>query len=421
MSNRYEEPDLKKILLIAFGLRMLGVFVYSMMVQYYYGYGDSFTYHDGGDFFHEQIKKDFSSIKYLFLPFQETRDWFESISMDKGLSAYFGTPSNNMIMRISGLLSFLSFNKFLIISLFFGFFSFLGQWKLFMVFDHINKHRNRKLLAFAVLYSPSIWFWGSGLLKDSICIGAIGFIIHIFYKIIVLHKFSFKDLFILAFLILIVTFIKFYITSILLVGFMVMLFLIFLKSIKNKIFRTFLLVVAIIITGVFLYASDFSAQINDMAEESISQIQLYQQNYQILQNSEENSKAGFVFELEPTLTSLITKSPTVVFTCLFRPFLWESRKIIILFTSLESTMLFLTILFIMIKMGFINFFRTILTRPFLLFCFTITILFALIIGFTTFNFGTMIRYKIIFLPFLYFMLVNLYSNYLQKVTPLPVQ
>ena len=235
MSNRYEEPDLKKILLIAFGLRMFGAFVYSMMVQYYYGYGDSFTYHDGGDFFHEQIKKDFSNIKYLFLPFQETRDWFESISMDKGLGAYFGTPSNNMIMRISGFLSFLSFNKFLIISLFFGFFSFLGQWKLFMVFDHINKHRNRKLLAFAVLYSPSIWFWGSGLLKDSICIGAIGFIIHIFYKIIVLHKFSFKDLFFLTFLIAIVTFIKYYITSILLVGFMVMLFLIFLKSIKNKI------------------------------------------------------------------------------------------------------------------------------------------------------------------------------------------
>jgi hypothetical protein len=36
-------------------------------------------------------------------------------------------------------------------------------------------------------------------------------------------------------------------------------------------------------------------------------------------------------------------------------------------------------------------------------------LFALIIGFTTFNFGTLIRYKIMLLPFYYFMLVAIFN------------
>ncbi|MEO7044609.1 MAG: hypothetical protein ABI091_04830, partial [Ferruginibacter sp.] len=113
----------------------------------------------------------------------------------------------------------------------------------------------------------------------------------------------------------------------------------------------------------------------------------------------------------PSLSSLILKSPYVVFSCMFRPFLWESRKVIILFTSLETTLALVLTIFVMFKVKIFNFFRVILTTPYLLFCFTISILFALIIGFTTFNFGTMIRYKIIFLPFYYFMLVNIYSNF----------
>ena len=124
-------------------------------------------------------------------------------------------------------------------------------------------------------------------------------------------------------------------------------------------------------------------------------------------------------ELDGSFNNLILKSPLVIFTCLFRPFLWESKKLIILFTSLESTLLLLSTLFVMIRMGIIHFFLVIFRKPYLLFCFSISIIFALVIGFTTFNFGTMIRYKIIFLPFYYFLLVHLYSTYIaSKKQPL---
>ena len=42
-SVKYTDAGLRKIFLTAFFLRMFGSFAYSMMVQYYYGYGDSFT------------------------------------------------------------------------------------------------------------------------------------------------------------------------------------------------------------------------------------------------------------------------------------------------------------------------------------------------------------------------------------------
>ena len=417
MSNAYDSAELQKFILVAFGLRMLGAVAYSMMVQYYYGYGDSFTYYGGGQFFTEQISKDFSSIKYFFASYSEVGEWYNNVEGDIGMSGYINNPSGSMVMKITAIVSYLAFNKFLIIAIFFGLFSFAGQWKLFLVFDDINKQRNRKLLAFVVLYSPSIWFWASGLLKDSLCLGSVGFIVHILYKFIIRRKFSFIELFVLVFLIFMVTAIKSYITAILTVGLVVMLFSIFLKSIKSRILRMLLLFLALAMSGILLYVSDFSAQLKDMAEESVAQIQQFQQNYQVLQDSEENSRAGFgLGELDPTISSLVLKSPAVIFTCLFRPFLWESKKIIILFTSLESTLLLLSTLYIMFKMGIIRFFKTIFITPHLLFCFTITMIFALIIGFTTFNFGTMIRYKVIFLPFYYFLLVNLYSNFLKIKT-----
>src|SRR6476660_4748188 len=80
VARTYTEPDLKKYFFTAFWLRMFGSFAYSMVVQYYYGYGDSFTYYTGGSFFTEQIKASFSNIEYLFASFETTAEWYNSIS-----------------------------------------------------------------------------------------------------------------------------------------------------------------------------------------------------------------------------------------------------------------------------------------------------------------------------------------------------
>jgi hypothetical protein len=68
----------------------------------------------------------------------------------------------------------------------------------------------------------------------------------------------------------------------------------------------------------------------------------------------------------------------------------------------------------MVKLKFFGFFRELFSNPFVLVSFIISIFFALVIGFTTYNFGTMARYKIILLPFYFFTLVSLYSAYLDK-------
>lgn len=407
-------PDFRKFLITAFWLRMLGAVAYGMLVQYYYGYGDSRTFYFGNLVFREAISEDFANFNALFMPFDGVADWFNSVSNDNFFVTPFSAHSSNMVMRITTFISYLCFNKYLIISLFFGFFSFVGQWKLFMVLNDINKDRNRKLLAYAVLYTPSIWFWGSGLLKDSICIGGLGLIIHILYKFFVKKKFRIFDIILLAVLYFVISIIKSYIINIVALGIILIFLSTFVKAIKNKALRVIMIFLSIVMGSVLFYISDFSGQIVELTEESISQIESFQGLYTETQNKEESSRAGFgLGELTPTVTGLILKSPAVIFTVLFRPFLWESRSVFILLTSLESTLLLFSTFYLMFKIGFIKFNKMVFGTPALLFCFVTSLLFSLIIGFTTFNFGTMIRYKIIFLPFYYFLLVYLYCNYQQ--------
>jgi hypothetical protein len=413
-ADKYTDVNLKKIFLTAFFLRMFGSAVYSLLVQYYYGYGDSFTYYRGSEFIHEQLIKNSGNIKYFFASAKDFESWYNSEVSEQTLSGYIAISSATAIMKISAILSFLAFDKYMIISLFFGLFSFAGQWKLFRVFNDYTNGKNQQLLAYAVLYSPSIWFWGSGLMKDSLCLGAMGFIIYILYKNIIKKEINFKQWLIFPLLIYLIIIIKSYIIAILFVSVSLVIFVRYVLQLKNLLTRIAAIIVFFIGSTLFVTFSDFSTEINDLVQESYVQVQSFQQNYQAVQDGDETSRAGFEMgDFDASLSSMLIKSPGVIFSCLFRPFIWESKKIIILFTALESTLLLLATLFLLFKTRFLGFFKVIFTNHLILFSFLVVILFALIIGFTTFNFGTMIRYKIVLLPFFYFMLVATYN----KTTP----
>lgn len=408
----YTDAELRKIFFTAFFLRMFGSVAYSMMVQYYYGYGDSFTYYVGSNFLRDQLLQDANNIKYFFAPAEEVKKWYDFEVGDMNYSGYLGTGPNLFVMKVSALVSLLAFNKFLIISLLFGFFSFAGQWRLFQVFNDINKGQQQKLLAWAVLYTPSIWFWGSGLMKESICLGGLGFIVHFLYKIFNKKKFSIKDIILVLILVYIVYSVKSYIIIILVVSLSTIIFFNLIAKMKNIVIKAFVVLVFILTSSIIAYISNFAEQLQALAEESKVQVDSFQKNYEATQQEDQSSKAGVKSEeIDASVTGMILHSPVAIFTCLFRPFIWESRKIVIFFTSLESMLLLFSTLFLVYKMRFFGFFRAIFSNQYVLFSFVLSIIFAMIIGFTTYNFGTMVRYKIMLLPFYYFMLVQLYSIY----------
>lgn len=419
-SLKIDDLELRKIFLIAFGLRMFGSVAYSFMVQYYYGYGDSFTYFTGSRFLTEQVKLDLDNIKYFFAPAREVSEWYKFEAENNYYSGYLATASNLFVMKLAALVSLLSFNKFLIISLFFGLFSFAGQWKLFRVFHDINMGKNNRLLAFMVLYTPSIWFWGSGLMKDSVCMGATGFFIAILYKNFIKKQFALKDMLVLSVMFYIINITKSYIALILVVGLATFIFARFMLAVKNVVIKGILILVFFSVSITIAFVFNIDEQLQELAIESSQQLESFQKNYNAVNQDDDRSRGMVeIEEIDASLEGIILQSPLAIFTCLFRPFIWESSKLIILFNSLESTFLLICTLVVLFKTRFFGFFRAVFNNEYVLFCFIVSMLFALIIGLTTFNFGSIARYKIILLPFYYFILVHLYTITMYKNNAVP--
>ncbi|NJO25231.1 MAG: hypothetical protein HC867_04790 [Bacteroidia bacterium] len=67
-------------------------------------------------------------------------------------------------------------------NLVFSMLAFTGAWKLYEFFYEQYPHMHKKF-AIAILYLPTFVFWSSGILKDSICIAAIGWITYSLYQI----------------------------------------------------------------------------------------------------------------------------------------------------------------------------------------------------------------------------------------------
>lgn len=410
-SIKYTDQQIRNIFFTAFFLRMFGAFAYSLMLQYYYGYGDSFTYFYGSNYLREQLILDINNVKYFFAPAEEVAKWYVVEGPDLYYTGYMGTTSNLFVMKLAAIISFVSFNKFLITSLFFGLFSFIGQWKLFKVFNEVNQGRNQKLMAWAVLYTPSIWFWGSGLMKDSICLGVTGLIISLLYKNLVKKEFKLMDIVYLAMLVFVLISIKSYAVIILFISLSTIVLFKFIKSLKH-IFLKALVVLSFLFGAITLaFVANFAEQVEILAKESKAQVDSYQRNYDAVNAEDERSSGSIEMkDIDPSLGGLLLHSPLAIVNCLFRPFIWESRKINILFSSIETTLLILATLFLLFRTRIFGFFKIIFNNEYILFALVISLLFSLTIGFTTYNFGTMTRYKTILLPFYYFMLVSIYSN-----------
>ncbi len=412
ISVKYTDSELRKYFLISFYLHMFGAVAYALMVQYYYGYGDSFVFYYGGNFLNSQLVQDPNNIKYFFKSAAEVKSWFDMEVGDLSYAGYFGIASNLFIMKISALLALVSFNKYLIITLFFGFFSFSGLWRLFLVFKEINEDREVKVLAWAILFVPSVWFWGSGLMKDSICIGGVGFIIYFLHKLFIQKIVSIKSLAGLIAVGYMVLIIKSYIIIALVVGLVVFIFYKFITPFKNIVIRGFIIMLFLFAVLAVTYMTNFTDQLQLLAEESMVQVDAFKRNYEAVQNEEETSRGGLEMkDMDLSLGGMLLNSPVKVFTCLYRPFIWESRSVFILFSSLESMLLLLSTLYVMFKLRFLGFFREMFNNPFIFTSLIIALFFAVIIGFTTYNFGTMARYKIVLIPFYAYALVGLYSVY----------
>jgi len=394
--KNYTDPVLKHYHKQGFWIKIIAVMAFTFF-NTMISVGDSFLlfFTEGSHMCH-MILKDASQIKWLYLP---SIDYDQTLLKNPNNMGYLKGENNYMVVRITAILSFFSFQKYLILNLFFSMLSFSGVWRLYRFFYEQYPHLHKQL-AIAILYLPTFVFWSSGILKDPICTGALGWITYALYETFYKKKDLLKNfviIFISGYLLYVI---KVYILISYVPFFFLFLVLKNVNLIKSRVMRiTF--VVGLIVLAITMFTTVMSQLAGTLGayggNDVTKNISIYQKAY--AEQEDVGSSFSLGVEYDGSVQSLIKIAPAAVIATLFRPFIWESKKISTLFSSIESMFIMFFTLSVLYKAGPVNFVRSIAKDPTVLYCLLFSLLFALFVGATTANFGTLVRYKIPCMPF----------------------
>jgi len=146
-----------------------------LVYRYYYSANDTWL------FFEDAVKlADFARNDFkLYFEFLWSSDSTHSI-----WSELSNTQERSLfLVKMISIFSLISGNNYWISAIYFALISFAAAWYLFrIVTQHFPKSRNSAALAF--LFFPSVVFWGSGLVKETLALAGIYFIATLFVKLI---------------------------------------------------------------------------------------------------------------------------------------------------------------------------------------------------------------------------------------------
>ena len=389
LRRSFTNPQTKKYFIPALTFRFAGAIGLGFIYQFYYPGGDTFNYyHHSTQIWDAFLSNPIQGLTLIFKSHVIGGEYYEYTSK----MYWYRDQSSYFVCRLAGLVALVTFNTYSTIALFFGAFSFSGTWAMYSQFQKRYPYAT-KYLAYAILFLPSMVFWGSGILKDSICIGALTWVIWAMIKIYDERRISLLSIAVIFFGGWILFVVKVYILLCLIPSVFIWIFLSRLHRIKNVVAKVVVSpILALFILGGGFYAAmyvtkdDQRYSLDKVAERA--QITAYDIRYYTGRDAGSGYSIG---DQDGTWNSMIRLAPYAVNVSFFRPYLWEVNNPLMAFASVESFILLVLSMLVLFKNGS---FKVVKEDPLLLFCLIFSIIFAFAVGVSTYNFGTLVRYKL---------------------------
>ena len=395
VTNQFTKP----FFIPALTLKFVGAIALGLIYQFYYGGGDTFNYYYHSKIIHAAFDHSFSTGWKLLLddgsgsstdtaPYVAQMFWHQA-----GSKEYF-------LSRIVAFLGLFCFNNYTVISLFFATISFSGIWALYITFAKIRPHVYKQL-ALAVFYVPSMFFWGSGILKDTICMGALGWFFYALYRGGIQRQSLLKCILIGLVAAYLLLAIKAYILLCFLPTALLWVFNETNARIKNSTLRLVARPLFLVLGGVMAVyaATNLTKGDNEYDVDKIGERSKITSDYLYQTSLEQNGSGYSLGKLDGSIGSMVKLAPQAIGTTLFRPFIWETRNPVMLLSALEAGFFLFFTLRIFWRTGVVRTLGIIGKNPILLLCFVFSLAFSAAVGITSSNFGTLVRYRIPMIPF----------------------
>lgn len=380
-------------------IKIFGGVVFGLLYVFYYGGGDTTNYYDSAAAYVNLAFKDFDKFVEAYFYHhtdQEIGDYFNS---DTGVPIYrFSDVSATFTTRFYVPLVFVSCYSFVGTSILAAVLSFTGLWKLYRVFVHVFPDIKDKLFI-SVFCIPSVFFWGSGVMKDSIVISAIGWYVYGFYLFFIMKKRKARYIFYLLVASYLMISIKPYVLFALLPGSIIWLSndyaLRFSNSTMRKIFTP------VIVSIGFLLAIFALRQLDDVL--GLYKLETVAERASIVNKDLKmdyyGGKSFDIGDYDPSLAGMLSVAHKAVFAALFRPTLLDTQNVVMVLSGLENLYLLIFTVVLLWRLKLFGLFVLVSKNPLLLFSFMFAVFFAFSVGVSISNFGSLVRLRIPALPF----------------------
>ncbi|MEI6949494.1 hypothetical protein V9K67_20070 [Paraflavisolibacter sp. H34] len=393
-------------------LKFAGAIFIALVYQFYYGSGDTFFY-----FKHARgINATFSespSIWFKLLlrtPLEEAPELYAYIPR----LPFYKDPASHMVGAIAAVFGILNGNTYLPIAVLFAFLSYTGIWAMFRTFVNIYPHLHKQL-ATAFLFIPSTFVWGSAIFKDTVCMFGLGWLTYTSFRVFVNRDFSLKNLILFFLSFYLILKVKVYILLAFVPALSIWLLTTYSSRIQSSALRFIarLAFMAMAAGGFLFFTRIFAQELNRYSLEDIAQTANTTRNW-ISYSSGDEGSAYDLGAFDPSIGGMLKKFPQAVVVTLFRPFPWEARKMIVMLSAAEALVFLYFTIKAFRRRGLGNSFRLIFKDPNLFFCLIFSLIFAFAVGISSYNFGSLSRYKIPCLPFYAALLVIMLHDDKQK-------
>jgi hypothetical protein len=328
---------------------------------------------------------------------------------------FYSDPYTYQVVRLSGLLGLFTFHTYTPIALLFAFFSFTGVWAWFWVFYHLYPHLHRRM-AIAVFFIPSVFFWGSGLMKDTITMGAMGWLFFGFYFGIIKRENLVVNILIIIAAMAVIKAVKVYILLCFLPAAFLWIFLEYRTRIRSRAVRFFSLPLVLLLAVPISYQAIIKVTEENKRYqlENITNTTMVTATWLQQVGTQQSGSVYSLGEFDGTWTNMLSKAPKAIFVTLYRPFLWEVRNPVMLLSAMEAVFFLFMTLKVIWQVKLNRLFGLIGAQPVILFCLVFAITFSFAVGVSSYNFGTLVRYKIPLMPFFLAALYVMQSQAVKK-------
>lgn len=393
----YKKKD-KGLLLFSFIINLYGGILQALIYDIFYNGGDNFEFAASASILYDIFWQDpLLYFQYFIAPFQDFIIQDEYFNKMQIFPHYWGNKSAFTTVVITSLFLISSFKMYYVTCIHIGLLDFFTS---FWLYNELKKRYPKGYFIFllGLFLFPSVWFWTAGVLKDSYTfIGLTLFII----SMLKFQEFSSK-LFFWFFLGFFGAFIAYYIKPYTILNALpltgIWIALIFQKKQKNKLIK-FLLgpYIIILLLGISIYITYIYSSKSPIysLESLIETIEMKRRD--LLSDYYYKGRLGSRYDIgkvtEDPIT-LIKKIPIALLTGYFRPFLFESRNILMFAASLETLSFLVTFLYVILKIPLKGWFQAWRTNPDFVFFMTYSIFFIYWVTLSAGNFGNLVRYRV---------------------------